>query len=107
VSRKARSEKKKEYEELFNKVFGTSINWSRLSIEDLTQLATVLANPDSLCKKLCREFRHVEEVKSAVSEIRDILQEIKYDGPLVKLAKKLLGIGTTETSEVAEHGKAE
>jgi hypothetical protein len=106
VSKKAKSEKKKEYEELFNKIFGTSINWSRLSIEDLTQLATVLANPDSLCKRLCKEVRHIEDVKNAVSEIRDLLQEIKYEGPIVKLMKKLLGINT-DTSESDVDGKEE
>jgi hypothetical protein len=104
MSRKARTEKKKEYEELFNKIFGTSINWSRLSIEDLTQLATVLANPDSLCKRLCKEVRHIEDVKSAVSEIRNLLQEIKYEGPLIKVVKKLLGVSTTETPEGGGEG---
>jgi hypothetical protein len=52
---KVRREGKKEvYERLFNEVFGTNIRWSKLTLEELTQLATVLANPEPLIKRLGR-----------------------------------------------------
>jgi septal ring factor EnvC (AmiA/AmiB activator) len=80
-------------------------DWTKLSLEELTQLATVLANPDSLCKRLCKDVRHLEDVRSAISEIKTILKEIKYEGPIIKLAKKLLGI-STETPGGEEGGEA-
>ena len=90
------SGRKKEYEEVLNKIFGTSIRWSKLSLEELTQLATVLANPGSLCERLCsKEARYVDLLKL----LRDTLREIPYEGPLVKLLKKFM--------KVEEGGKEE
>jgi hypothetical protein len=87
--------KKREYEELFNKIFGTSIKWSKLSLEELTQLATVLANPDSMCRRLCRECAEGGEAPyvTVLRAIKDFLQKTPYEGPIVKVARKFFGIG--------------
>jgi len=85
----SRKEGKKEmYEKLFNEIFGTDIRWSKLSHEELVQLATVLANPEPLIKRLggvpASEVGHatlVEVVKKIVSS---------YEGPLISLLKKYL-----------------
>jgi len=88
------SSKKKEYEELFNKIFGTSIKWSKLTMEELVQLATVLANPDSLCKKLCKECADGKESPyiTVLKALREFLEKTPYEGPVVKLARKFFGV---------------
>jgi hypothetical protein len=90
--------KKREYEELFNKIFGTSIKWSKLTVEELTQLATVLANPDSMCKRLCRECAGGGEAPyvTVLKAIKDFLQKTPYEGPIVKVARKFFGISGEE-----------
>ena len=92
---KTRKEGKKEmYEKLFNEVFGTSIKWSKLSIEELTQLATVLANPEALIKKL----GGVPSTEVGQATLVEVLKKLvsAYDGPIVKLIKKYLMDVTAE-----------
>ena len=43
---------KKDYSDTFNKLFGTNIDWTKLSKEELAQLATALSNPELILKKL-------------------------------------------------------
>ena len=80
--------KKKEYEKVFNEIFGTSIKWSKLSIEDLTQLATVLTNPEPLIRKL----GGIPASEVGTTTLIEILKRImsEYEGPLVKLVRKYL-----------------
>jgi len=87
------STKKKEFEELFNKIFGVSIRWSRLSLEELTQIATVLANPDSLCKKICKECAGSEtKYITLLKSLKDALKDVPFEGPIVKVLRKMFGV---------------
>lgn len=43
---------KEDYEKVFNELLETDIKWSRLSKEELVQLAVFFDNPEILIKKL-------------------------------------------------------
>jgi len=96
--------KKKEYEEVFNKLFGTSIKWSKLSVEELTQLATVLTNTEFICKKLCKSEVTEEPTTTIVKTLKSLLKEIKYEGPVIKVLRKAFGIEVEEGEEKEEVG---
>ncbi len=78
--------KKLEYEEIFNEIFGTSIKWSKLTIEELTQLATVLANPDQLIRKLGGVPLSEVTEASLVKIVKRLIES--YEGPIIKILKK-------------------
>uniref|UniRef100_A0A7J2TCK7 Uncharacterized protein n=1 Tax=Ignisphaera aggregans TaxID=334771 RepID=A0A7J2TCK7_9CREN len=97
------SAKKKEFEELFNKIFGVSVKWSRLSLEELTQIATVLANSDSLCKKICKECVGGEtKYITLLKSLKDMLKDVPFEGPIVKVLRKMFGIEESEDGKEAE-----
>jgi len=80
---------KEEYEKIFNEIFGTSIRWSRLSKEDLAQLAAVLANPDALIRRLGGiPASHSSAIMIDVA--KKLLRRVQHEGPVVKLLKVLL-----------------
>jgi len=78
---------KQEYEELFNKIFGTDIRWSKLSKDELAQLAAVLANPDSLIKRL-EEYSKKDPFVKMVEAATELVK--KREGPLKKLFRTFL-----------------
>jgi len=82
---------KSEYERLFNEIFGTSIKWSKLSKEELVQLATVLANPEALIRKLGGIPKTSGESK-LIDALKATLESINYEGPIITTLKKILGI---------------
>ncbi|MEM1672344.1 MAG: hypothetical protein QXT86_09880 [Archaeoglobaceae archaeon] len=84
--------KKNEYEELFNKVFGVQVKWSRLSCEELIQIATVLFNPGDLIRRLksiSPETRTKEE--KIIEGIKLMIEGIDRKGPIISTLKRLLG----------------
>jgi hypothetical protein len=85
---KVSKSKKLDYEKLFNEIFGTNIKWSKLSIEELTQLATVIANPEPLIRRL-GGVPAAEVGQATLVEIAKRLVS-NYEGPIIKLLKKYL-----------------
>jgi hypothetical protein len=83
---KSSKAKKEMYEKLFNEIFGTQIGWSKLSLEELTQLATVLANPETLIKKLGGVPKEEATLSPFVEMVKRFLYE--YEGPIVKLIRR-------------------
>jgi hypothetical protein len=81
---------KEDYEKLFNEIFGTSIKWSKLSMHELTQLATVLANPEPLIKKLMSNKG--EPSGNVIEALRTILSNIDYEGPIINMLRRYLKI---------------
>jgi len=89
---------KSDYEKIFNKIFNTDIKWSKLSKEELAQLAAVLNNPpESLTKTVCANVNNTKDIiknqlddviDTITSKARDVIQN--WDGPLIKLAKKII-----------------
>jgi len=83
---------KKEYEEVFNKLLGVDVKWSKLSKEELAQLAMVFGNPEILLKRLGleEEFR----VKLAREKMVDAGMTIlkSWNGPLARVLRKWLGV---------------
>lgn len=90
--------KKAEYERLLNELFGTSIKWSKLSMEELVQLVTVLTNPDT-AERIASRLRPSTEARIGIrvdeglmKSIKDILSRVDYDGPIVNTLRKLLNV---------------
>lgn len=90
---------KQEYEEVFNKLFGTNIKWSKLSKEELAQLAAVLSDYDKMYEKFgqlanknVKSGGKAEEIDIVREKVIEIGQEVvkKWDGPLVNIMKKVL-----------------
>lgn len=81
-----RSQKKQEYSKILNEIFGTNIKWEKLSLAELTELATVLAHkPEQVCSKLCGETSIIVILKKLLDAIPEELE-----GPLLRLLKKAL-----------------
>jgi len=81
---------KKEYSEVFNAIFGTNINWEKLSMEELVQLATVLNNPEILLKRLGinAEKRLIRE--RIVDAALEFIRNSDFKGPIINFIKYLL-----------------
>lgn len=84
--------KKNEYEDLFNKVFGVQVKWSRLSCEDLIQLATVLSNPGDLIRRLKTISPEAKTKEEKILEgIKLVIEGLDRKGPIISTLKRLLG----------------
>ena len=77
---------KREYEKALNEILGTDIQWSKLSLHELTQIVTLLNNPESLMKRL--------GVKTDRSLLRDrarkLMDTLELRGPFANLLRELL-----------------
>ena len=95
--------RKKEYEEVLNKVFGTNVRWSKLSLEELIQISTVLTTPEVICRRICGEDEISKTTTMLIKSLKNILKEVKYEGPLIKSLKKVFGVeGFVEGEEEEE-----
>jgi len=102
LAEKGSKAKKEMYEKLLNEIFGTQIKWSKLSLEELTQLATVLANPEPLIRRLGGVPKEEAALSPFVEMIKRIVYE--YEGPFVKLFRKyVLGRGEKKIEEGKEN----
>jgi len=91
---------KAEAEALLNRLFGVEVKWSKLTENELTQLLTVLANPDALIRRLGgvpkAEFK--EEARKDL--IRTFLES--WEGPFVSVLRDFLGYGKKEEAKGEE-----
>ncbi len=101
---------KKEASELLNKVFGVDVDWTKLSEYELTQLLTVIANPDALITRLGGYTRR--DIESAmrgeiVSAVKELLKS--WRGPIVSVLRGLasgeVGAGEGQREEGAGSNK--
>lgn len=77
---------KKEYERVLNEILGTDIQWSKLSLHELTQIVTLLNNPESLMKRL-----GIKTDRSLLrNRARKLIDALEFKGPLANLLKELL-----------------
>lgn len=85
--------KKEDYEKVFNQLLGLEIEWRRLKLEDLIQLATLFNNPEILISKFGGKIEKEVTRKRLVDVGMEILDEIadKWEGPLAQLYKRLVG----------------
>ena len=73
---------KKEYSDVLNKVLGTSIDWTKLTVEDLVQLCTLVEQEIIIRNKESKELTLKSIVKASFS---DWLEH--SDGPIAKLLR--------------------
>lgn len=95
--------KKEDYEKIFNKIFGTNIKWSKLSLEELMELAVLFNHPEVLYEKLGveakQEMGRKRLVEVGVDVLTEAVEKSKWDGPLIQLAKKVLGVEKKPTGQ--------
>lgn len=89
----------KEYEETLNKIFGTHIKWSKLSLKELEELSEALTKREVL-EKLCKRY----SVSGEVETIIDSIVPPKEQGPILKALKRGLKI-LRKLSEAQEQSK--
>lgn len=87
---------KSEYESTFNEILGTDIKWSKLSKEELGQLAVILNHPEVLAKSLGLDVKisqsstvlRREFVKGLMASLLEKVEA--YDGPIIsKIREKI------------------
>lgn len=85
--------KKEDYSKVFNKIFGTDIEWNRLKLEDLITLATLFNSPDILISRLGGEVEKQVARKRLFDVGVEMFESVidKWEGPLATLYKKLVG----------------
>jgi len=95
---------KLDYERLFNKIFGTHIKWSKLSRDELVELATVLSHPEIILSNLgidtkAYKTKLIRErfVEAGIELLENLAEE--WEGPLISLAKRVFRGKSQEESE--------
>lgn len=87
--------KKLDYAKVFNQMFGTNIKWEKLNLEDLVQLAVLFNDPKLLVSKLGGKFQQQVTRKRlldiGVEMLEELAEKWEAKGPLITLAKKVLG----------------
>lgn len=82
---------KKEYSEAFNTILGLDIEWTKLKVEDLVQLAMLFGNQELLLKKLGigteADEKQQRIVLAGMETLRDFVEH--WDGPLARLVRKV------------------
>jgi len=90
MSKKAKTYTKEEYSEVFNAIFGTNIQWQKLSKEELVQLATVLNNPEILLNRLGVNVEKRVVREKLVDFLLNVIKQSKIEGPVINFLKELL-----------------
>jgi len=90
MSKKAKTYTKEEYSEVFNAIFGTNIQWQKLSKEELVQLATVLNNPEILLNRLGINVEKRVVREKLVDFLLNVIKQSKIEGPVITFLKELL-----------------
>ncbi len=85
---------KTDFEKIFNELFGTNIQWSKLSRDELVELATVLNHPAIFLAKLGVEQDEVkgqavgQRLFKAGRDFMSIWVD-GWSGPLAKIARNV------------------
>jgi len=90
---------KKDYERIFNQLWGVDVKWSKLTKEELAQLAAIWSDPYIIARKL--GLKVISEDESP----RDLLLRAafewlkKWEGPVARLVKELATEGQAVESQ--------
>jgi hypothetical protein len=82
-------EKKKSYEDTINKLLGTNIRFSKLSLEELEALAAALADPTKWA-----DFPKKSPYEMIAEGVRELAQT--WDGPVLRRLRELLQLSQME-----------
>lgn len=87
---------KEDFERIFNELFGTHIKWGKLSRDELVELATILNHPEVILGKLgvdTDEFKGSLIKGKLLDAGKDLVSTWleMWDGPLARLARRVLG----------------
>lgn len=92
-------EKKRKIGDILNELLGTSIDWEKLSIEDLVTLAKLFTNPDKIFERIKRAR---EKTQEAINNLKKLVKDIavsfiKYwDGPIIRALKRVIEEASTD-----------
>ena len=79
--------KKEEYEDVFNKMLGTNIQWRKLGIEELIELAVLFNHPEIFLTKLGIHPEAAAEDTKLVNSVAQMWAK-EWHGPLATLYRK-------------------
>jgi len=103
---------KEDFERIFNELFGTHIRWSKLSRDELVELATVLNHPEIILNRLGIKK---EELRTRIlgERLIDLGKDFAktwleiWDGPFAQFAREVLGRKKKEAVKPKEEAKEE
>lgn len=80
---------KKQYSDLFNRLLGTSVDWTGLKLEELVQLATLFDHPEVFLGKLGVNLDK-ESKKRLLDLGLEALEEFteRWEGPFARLYRR-------------------
>ena len=81
---------KRDYCEVFNALLGTNIDWTKLSKEELVQLAMIFNNPEVLLSKLGIKIDKRMVRDRIVDGMLQLMDKMKLEGPIANFLKNLL-----------------
>lgn len=92
---------KSEYSTTFNSVLGLDIDWTKLKVEELVQLAVLFNHPQLLLQKLGIKQEGEAGQKRLVEAGIDTLKEIagNWEGPIARFLRKVIDEPKKETQE--------
>jgi len=87
---KKRKFSKEEYSEVFNTVFGTHIDWTKLSKEELIELAVVLNHPETFMKNLGINTESIILPRGSFLKVAaKVLRKYGFVGPVTEILEEL------------------
>lgn len=79
---------KEELALVLNEFLGTDIQFTKLSKEELVELASVINNPDIICRDYLKGIKENEDPKEKV--ITGLVDMVKnFDGPIIRKLKQI------------------
>jgi len=97
----SRKNSKAKYCEVLNKLLGVEVDWTKLTLEELIQIANVFDKPEELATKL---HLHTQVAEQQVGRLGLKLLD-NWDGPVTRLVRELMLSTPSKKKEVGS-GKA-
>jgi len=89
----AEEEKKSRLASLLNELLGLDVEWERLELDDLLEIAKLFVDPEKLIERLQRAQREmrnvVESIKKTVKELVKTVLRV-WQGPVIRTLRKLI-----------------
>ena len=94
-TKKPRDVEKKKFElaSLLNELLGLDVDWTKLSLDDLLEVAKLFVDPDRLIERIQKAQR---EAQNVIQSIRSLTKELvkmvlkTWRGPIIRTLRKLI-----------------
>jgi len=95
-------EKKRTIGKLLNEILGLNIEWERLTLDDLIELAKLFAEPERVIARIKKAQKRTKEAINNLKQLaKDLLKSVfKYwNGPVIRVLKRIVLEAEAEKSE--------